>query len=96
MKKNFIFTFFFLFIFNKLSILLGVEIDVTEGKIEPLPIAIVEFNHENKNEDAYSSKIQNIISNNLANTGLFKILPDDSFLQAESEVFFNLYLVTGD
>ena len=46
----------FLLIFYKISILLGVEIDVTEGKIEPLPIAIVEFNHENKNEDAYSSK----------------------------------------
>ena len=67
---------------------MGVEIDVTEGKIEPLPIAIVEFNQENKNEDNYSSKIQNIISNNLANTGLFKILPNDSFLQSESEVFF--------
>ena len=31
---------------------------------------------------------KNIISNNLSNTGLFKILPDDSFLQTESEVFF--------
>tara|TARA_B100001989_G_scaffold120016_1_gene84564 strand:+ start:617 stop:1942 length:1326 start_codon:yes stop_codon:yes gene_type:complete len=88
MKKKFIFTFLFLFILIKLPILNGVEIDVTEGKIEPLPIAIVEFNQENKNEDNYSSKIQNIISNNLGNTGLFKILPNDSFLQSESEVFF--------
>ena len=88
MKKKFIFTFLFLFILIKLPILNGVEIDVTEGKIEPLPIAIVEFNQENKNEDNYSSKIQNIISNNLGNTGLFKILPSDSFLQSESEVFF--------
>ncbi len=88
MKKNFIFIFLFLFIFNKFCLLNGVEIDVTEGKIEPLPIAIVKFNHENKNEDNYSSKIINIISNNLANTGLFKILSNDSFLQAENEVFF--------
>ena len=88
MKKIFILIFLSLFTFNKFSLLNGVEIDVTEGKIEPLPIAITKFNYENINIEDYSSKIFTIISNNLGNTGLFKILSNQSFLQSESEVFF--------
>ena len=88
MKKLFILIFLSLFTFNKFSLLNGVEIDVTEGKIEPLPIAITKFNYENINIEDYSSKIFTIISNNLGNTGLFKILSNQSFLQTENEVFF--------
>ena len=88
MKKIFILIFLSLFTFNKFSLLNGVEIDVTEGKIEPLPIAITKFNYENINIEEYSSKIFTIISNNLGNTGLFKILSNQSFLQTENEVFF--------
>jgi len=88
MKKIFILIFLSLFTFNKFSLLNGVEIDVTEGKIEPLPIAITKFNYENINIEDYSSKIFTIISNNLGNTGLFKILSNQSFLQTENEVFF--------
>ncbi len=88
MKKYFILALFFTVILNKFSLLGGVEIDVTEGKIEPLPIAVVKFNYDNINEENYSSKILTIISSNLKNTGLFKILSNKSFLQSENEVFF--------
>ena len=73
---------------NIVSQLKGVEINVTEGKIEPLPVAVTKFNYLNENEENYSSKIINIISNNLGNTGLFKLLSSESFLQSENEVFF--------
>ena len=39
------------------------EIDITEGKIEPLPIAVTKFNYEKNNEEDYSIKIVKIISN---------------------------------
>ena len=31
---------------NNYSLLNAVEIDITEGKIEPLPIAVTKFNYE--------------------------------------------------
>ena len=62
----------FLF-FNNIYLLKGVEIDITEGRIEPFPIAISKFNYVNKNEKSYSLKIVDIMSNNLKNTGLFKL-----------------------
>ena len=75
------------FIFSHYSLLKGLEIDVTEGKIEPLPIALVTFNYQDTLEKDYSAKINTIISNNLRNTGLFKILSEKSFLQSQNEVF---------
>ena len=62
MIKIIILAFFFLFTLSKYSLLHGVEIDVTEGKIEPLPIAVVKFNYENSKEENYSSKIKSMIS----------------------------------
>ena len=88
MKKVTILIFSFLLIFSSSSLLKGVEINVTEGKIEPLPLAVTKFNYLNKNEESYSTQITNIISNNLENTGLFKLLSSESYLQSENEVFF--------
>ena len=48
MTKIIIFIIFF--IFNNSFLLKAVEVDVTEGKIEPIPIALTKFNYENKNE----------------------------------------------
>ena len=95
MKKATILIFSFILIFSSSSLLKGVEINVTEGKIEPLPLAVTKFNYLNKNEESYSTQITNIISNNLENTGLFKVLSSESYLQSEKEVFFNPYSQTG-
>ena len=88
MKKVTILIFSFILIFSSSSLLKGVEINVTEGKIEPLPLAVTKFNYLNKNEESYSTQITNIISNNLEDTGLFKVLSSESYLQSENEVFF--------
>ena len=88
MKKVTILIFSFILILNSFSLLRCVEINVTEGKIEPLPLAVTKFNYLNKNEESYSTQITNIISNNLENTGLFKLLSSESYLQSENEVFF--------
>ena len=45
MKKVTILIFSFILIFSSSSLLKSVEINVTEGKIEPLPLAVTKFNY---------------------------------------------------
>ena len=63
------------------------EIDVTKGKIEPLPVAITKFNYGSSQEKVISNKIYDVISNDLTISGLFKKISNSAFLQSEEEVF---------
>ena len=65
-----------------------IEIDVTRGVIEPLPIAITKFNYKSIKEKIISNKIYEVVSNDLQNSGLFKKISNNAFLQDEEEVFF--------
>ena len=65
-----------------------IEIDVTKGVIEPLPIAITKFNYKSVKEKIISNKIFEIVSNDLSNSGLFRQIANSAFLQNEEEVFF--------
>ena len=64
------------------------EIDVTKGIIEPLPIAITLFNYKSSKEKILSKNIYEVISNNLKNSGLFREISRKAFLQSEEEVYF--------
>ena len=64
------------------------EIDVTKGIIEPLPIAITKFNYKSIKEKIVSKDIYEVISNDLNNSGLFRQISNKAFLQSEEEVFF--------
>ena len=85
MKKVTIFIVYIFFSF--MPSLYSLEINVTNGQVEPLPLAVVSFDAENIEDEEYSSKINDVISNNLKNTGLFKILSEKSYLQSKNEVF---------
>ncbi len=65
-----------------------IEIDVTKGTIEPLPIAITKFNYKSIKEKIMSQQIYEIVSNDLINSGLFRKISNNAFLQDEGEVFF--------
>ena len=65
-----------------------IEIDVTKGTIEPLPIAITKFNYKSIKEKIISQQIYEIVSNDLTNSGLFRKISNNAFLQDEGEVFF--------
>ena len=82
-KKILIITFF------KISIAFGapLEVDITEGRIEPLPIAITKFNYKSIKEKILSNNIFQVMSNDLTNSGLFKLISNKAFLQSEEEVF---------
>ncbi len=65
-----------------------IEIDVTKGTIEPLPIAVTKFNYKSIKEKIISQQIYEIVSNDLTNSGLFRKISNNAFLQDEGEVFF--------
>lgn len=53
-----------------------VEIDITKGNVEPLPIAITDFAG-----DKVASDIVGVITANLQNSGLFKPIPKAAFIE---------------
>ncbi|CAN5420372.1 Tol-Pal system beta propeller repeat protein TolB [soil metagenome] len=54
----------------------ALEVDVTSGQIDPLPIAIVPFIGGTPDTD-----VAGVITNNLGRSGYFKPLPPDSFIE---------------
>ena len=63
------------------------EVDVTEGKIEPLPLAITKFHFASSKEKKLSDDIYKVVVNNLNNSGLFRAISNEAFLQSSKEVF---------
>ena len=87
--KKFIFI-VILFIIHQQASLALIEVDITRGNLDPLPIAIsplhVESNSENfelenKTEINFGLEISSIIENNLKRSGLFNPLNKESFVQ---------------
>ncbi len=72
--------FFFAFlIFISFSARSELRIDITQGNLNPIPVAILEFNSSNSESREISSNINVVISNNLERSGLFSILPKKLF-----------------
>ncbi len=87
MIKIKLYSLFFIFFLKNLYSA-PIEIDVTKGIIEPLPIAITKFNYKSIKEKIISNRIYEVISNDLNNSGLFRKISNNAFLQNEEEVFF--------
>ena len=88
MKKNLFFILFFLLNINNAYSL--IEVDITRGNLNPLPIAVSPLFSDNdtkqelKNETNISKlgeKISEVVENNLRRTGLFNPLEKKAFLQ---------------
>ena len=86
LKIIILYLYIFLFLLSPVSSS-PIEIDVTDGKIEPLPVAITKFNYTSFKEQDMSNKVYEVITKNLNNSGLFKTLPNEAFLQSSREVF---------
>ena len=59
---------------------MALDLDVSGGKINPLPIAISPFLAEGGTEDA-SATISGVIANNLGRSGYFSPIPPDTFIE---------------
>ena len=88
MRKILLFILFFLFNVSKAYSL--IEVDITRGNLNPLPIAVSPLFSDNdtkqelKNETNISKlgeKISEVVENNLRRTGLFNPLEKNAFLQ---------------
>ena len=86
MKKLFLVILLNIFITHQASAL--IEIDITRGNLDPLPIAISPLHVDVKSQDVtdikvkeLGGKISEIIENNFRNTGLFNPLKKDAFVQ---------------
>ncbi len=77
---KFFFTAFFILFFPYFSSA-DLRIDITQGNTEPIPMAILEFNNNSKEEKQISKDINNVVKNNLSRSGLFLMLPKKLFIE---------------
>ena len=85
MKNQLFIVFLIIIFFTKNSFAL-IEIDITRGNLDPLPIAVSPLHVETKSSDVLSEieigiEISKVIENNLLRSGLFYPLEKDSFVQ---------------
>lgn len=75
----------FLIIFASLIMALPakaeLEIDINGAMRNPMPIAVPEINHDGFFIGRYASKIHDVITADLDRSGLFRILPENSYIQ---------------
>ena len=57
------------------------RIDITQGTVQPLPIAVVDFYGQQPNDAQYGSNIVNVVSSDLERSGLFKPIDKKAFIQ---------------
>lgn len=62
------------------------EVPVSKGKIDPVPIAITSFYPERAEFSQFAKDIPDIITNNLRGSGLFKPLNPASFIQDPASI----------
>ncbi|MEE2695128.1 MAG: Tol-Pal system beta propeller repeat protein TolB [Pseudomonadota bacterium] len=68
-----------LLLFFPISSFAELRIDITKGNMDPIPLAILEFNTKDTEGGDISSNINRVISKNLERSGLFSILPKKLF-----------------
>lgn len=61
-----------------------VKIDINQGNIQPIPIAIGEFEYEQWESRDIGQQVTELISHDLEGSGLFKIIEHDAFLERPS------------
>ena len=64
-----------------------IEIDITEGNREPLPLAITEFFYNDDEENILkeiSTNMRNVMSADLERSGLFKSINKEAFIQVKT------------
>ncbi len=57
------------------------EVDINRGQVDPIPIALPNFSGADTQSQQYGVDITTIIGNNLERSGLFRPLPQNSYLQ---------------
>ena len=80
-KKSIYSTFLALAILFILPANAELRIDITQGSVNPMPIAVADLNGKSAKEQQFGRDISRVISNNLERSGLFKAIDRKSFIQ---------------
>ena len=92
MKKNFkkitngFFYYSFLFVvilFTSLPTLAELRIDITQGKVEPMPIAVAGLIGSGPEEIRFGNEISKVVSEDLERSGLFRPIDKAAFIQTK-------------
>lgn len=59
------------------------QVDITKGKAEPLPIAVTDFSGNTTQEQQFGSDISQVIASDLQRSGLFKPIDKRAFIQGD-------------
>tara|TARA_Y100001970_G_scaffold166463_1_gene203613 strand:- start:4906 stop:6267 length:1362 start_codon:yes stop_codon:yes gene_type:complete len=90
MRKKFFYIIFFVFFIKPVVSYSLVEIDITRGNLDPLPISVSPFFSDKISKEKIQKnlgiqdlgiEISKVVENNLRKTGLFDTLDKESFLQ---------------
>lgn len=57
------------------------KIDINQGTVEPLPIALNDFLNASGSSSSVGSQIREVVENNLISSGLFKAIDKNAFLE---------------
>jgi TolB protein len=71
-----------------------IEIDITRGSVQPLPIAISDFLAAGERERQFATDIVGIINGNLTRSGLFQTIGNEAFIERVTD--FNAQPRFGD
>lgn len=75
-----------LFLLVPLSAHAELQIDVTKGVVEPLPIAVSKFHSADGSNAQMASDMAGVISTNLETSGLFKPVNPNAFVQSPASI----------
>ncbi len=62
------------------------EIDITHGAPDPVPVAIPDFLSSNPQTDKIAKDIAAVISADLERSGLFRVLDQDSYIEKQTDI----------
>ena len=63
------------------SVQAQVQIDITRGRVEPMPIAVANFPGNDEASVRVGRDLSSVISNDLERSGLFRPVDRDAFIQ---------------
>ncbi|TNE36363.1 MAG: Tol-Pal system protein TolB [Alphaproteobacteria bacterium] len=61
------------------------HVDITEGRVDPLPIAVPDFIGKDRREISAGSSLASVITNNLKRSGLFQPIDPRAFIERPSD-----------
>jgi TolB protein len=76
--------FVFVCLFNTNPSYSKIEINIDNGISEALPVAISEFDGQNLDSIEFGAKIRDVLVNDLENSGLFRVIDNEAFLELPS------------